>query len=171
MTDEKRLTEALGPVGDVIRNTFQDMGIAEAELIRAKKRWPEPVVDLGRVWPLLRRPALLRDQTLVPRLYRRHVRELLARAARGQDPRLATRAEVLCFLLEASLKAPLEQRSRALTETLFRRVMGPGAWAVLGLDDGSRAREPWTGSSKELLRDLRYRLRDPERKLSLTKSI
>ena len=98
--------------------------IAENEIERAKARHPEHAAELDATFGALVPPdefAELNYQAL----YTAHCHELLERVA-GKTPlslELATDAEMLVLVMQASLRAPLSQLGHGIYATLFNRVM------------------------------------------------
>lgn len=143
------------PSVSLIGRTFARMEIAEDEIARAKERHPTAAARLDRAFGILCPTAPINDKSTD--VYRAHVAELLDRVARDEDTTLATRAEVLCLLLDTSLKAPLRPEAQACAERLFAGVTGepapgPGATA-----------EPWPQAAAEVLADCARKLRSPDR--------
>ena len=132
---------------DVVASTFCLMEVAEQEL---KGR------DKPGLFMLLVPPTSMRGKD--ERVYRHHCRELITRFSTNQDPQLATKAEVLVALSDASLEAPPDAQHAALMDALFTEVMGRRVNFEVPIP------EPWKGSNEELLAHLRSVLRVKGRK-------
>lgn len=144
---------ASGPVAAVGR-AFDLMGIAEEEISAAKARAPartRGVVDA--CFAALRPRVEMTDS-----VYRAHCRELLRRAARGEDLRDATSAEMLTAVSGASLKAMLDSTGCALMARLFARVFPERADLAEGV-----GREPFPGAVDEAEAALARRMRAEDR--------
>lgn len=90
-------------------------------------------------------------------VYRSHVRELCARYVGGERLDLATDAELLVSLSEASLRAPLRRGPDGLFHQLFLRVMGPEAYE--SACEGAEPPVPqWPGELEEVAAEARRRL-------------
>lgn len=148
-----------GLVPPVISRTFELMAIAEQVIAseekktknKAAKRRIHAVFGCAVPGPLIR---------YTDALYRAHVQELCARAAKDDDLRLATKAEIVAALCEGSLLTPLNQQHTALYESLFYDTFGHYV--------GKRkdvVREPYEGATKELLHTLRHKFSKEERQL------
>lgn len=137
--------------------------IAEEEIAAAKTLIDAPTEELHKrqeflvhaSFQLLCPPPILREH--VSDVYRVHARELIERARTGENTRYATKAEVFCGLLAASLKAPLRSNGQALAEQLFVELFPEKAksmnWGFTG-----EAREGYPGELAELLADARKKL-------------
>lgn len=124
--------------------------IAENEIERAKAQHPEHAAKLDAAFGALVPPdefAGLNYQAL----YTAHCRELLERVA-GKMPislELATDAEMLVPVMQASLRAPLSEFGHGIYATLFNRVMaGTAAQEQVPA-------EPWPGAYAEELAAMR----------------
>jgi hypothetical protein len=95
-------------------------------------------------------------------LFAHHCRELVERVARKQDTVLATDAEVLLGLYQASLAAPLTEHALALYEHCFSKVFPEKSKEFFA--DGHRAREHYPGELQERLNEARRKLRFEKRK-------
>lgn len=84
-------------------------------------------------------------------VYRAHATELVERVIAGEDTRPGTKAEVLCCLLGAALRAPLNTSGMALADHLFAQVM-PGSRLP-----STKAREFYQGQVAEDLAQARVR--------------
>jgi len=158
------MKEAVGPR---IVQTFRYMGIADDTIKEASRTWyprrrgaPPPERRPSGAWL-----ATYPTPPLVGKcdtLYRSHVVEMIERYMNWQDPRSATRAEVLVALLNTALKAPLVQGGQYLTERLFIDIFGQ-------LPSGEREpveHEPHAGFFDEELEAARKKLAHPERRWS-----
>lgn len=131
-------------VGVSIGQVFSCMGIAEEEISAYQRRHRSRAQKANRAFRWLLPSDLLRGKS--EKVYRAHVRELIDRVARGQNPIPLTKAEVLSLLSAQSLIAPLAAQYSACMGKLFRD---------LGLGDVEATPEPWKGASEELLDELR----------------
>lgn len=94
-------------------------------------------------------------------VYTQHVRELIKRS-RTDKPNysLATEAEVLLGIMEASKHAPLGNEGMLLAERLFERVLGrPLPGRPLPDSGGHQERERWPGQFEEVLAEARRKVR------------
>lgn len=87
---------------------------------------------------------------LVPDLYRDHVREVCRRKGTRVTLDVATEAEVLVGLMEASLVAPLREDGALLYDRIFFRIFGKRF--------GEEPREQWKGQLAELLSEARRKV-------------
>ena len=140
----------------VMVDVFGRMEIAEEEIQKAQQRYPAKSDLLYACFCLLG-PGQVPFRGCSDEAYRHHCRELLERAATGQDPRPATQAEVMLFLSEASLLAPLIGDASHLYNRLFCEVMPDGAALIAG--KGYVPPEAFSGSADELLAELQRKLR------------
>lgn len=86
------------------------------------------------------------------RLYRSHVRELIARTRTGERLDLGTEAEVLIGLSYASQHAPLTRQGTMIYVRVFKKIF-PGAIEI------EPPREHWEGEFEEALTDARRKVR------------
>lgn len=136
------LNEIMGSrLGGWIKSAFDCMEMAEEEIARAQKRFPDKKQEIWESFMLLSPTEVLEGKT--DRVYRAHARELLERVGRGQDTRKGTAAELLCAMLAAATAAPLNAQGAALTERLFTIVMGRK------LDEEGAFRPVWKGQVEE----------------------
>lgn len=140
-----------GTLGPVIDRTFDRMGIAEEEISAGKARHPRRAKRIDAVFRKLMPTQPLREKS--DDVYRAHARELVERAALGEDLVPPTSAELLCVVLDASLKAPLDSTGLAAAERLFRAVFPERYESVVE----EPTPEPWKGAVDELLDGLRRR--------------
>jgi hypothetical protein len=96
---------------------WSDLEIADEEIKAAQASHPEQAELLDDTFPSLVRPAILSNK--LDELYRQHCRELLNRAARGEDLDCATRAEVAATLCEMTLRSRLVPDAEQLYLRLF----------------------------------------------------
>lgn len=105
----------------VITNTFRRMDIAEQEIARAQRQHPK---HKDRIFPLFRHlcptPPLAH---VIDEIYRSHCRELIERSVQHEDKKPGTEAEVLGFLSQASLEAPLARIPSLLYQQLFADLL------------------------------------------------
>lgn len=81
-------------------------------------------------------------------LYRAHYREIIARLVAGDNPNLATDAELLVAFNEAAQRAPLNDAGTYLYIRLFTAVFGADAARRCGLLAGELAQlERWHGAT------------------------
>lgn len=93
-------------------------------------------------------------------VYRVHVRELIRRSAEGRDTRLATKAEMLCAMLDAATVAPLSSNGAAIADHLFVECFGflPG--------EAEATKEQWEGQVDEDLEVMARKLMVADRRSS-----
>ena len=115
---------------------FNAMEIAEDEIDRAMRLYPESKKAIWNAFKMLQMPAIFRGKS--DELYRAYCRELLARVAEGKDVRPATDAELVVNIAEASLGAPPTRTAGYLYMTLFHKIFGSQVYDDLGLDDGAK---------------------------------
>jgi hypothetical protein len=94
----------LGPI-------FEQMGWAEDEIEQAQYRHPDQAALL---WTTFRLMVPTQDLMRTEFVYRSHCRELLERAARGQDTRPGTAAELVIVCCHTSQLAPLNTTGAGL---------------------------------------------------------
>lgn len=92
-----------------------------------------------------------------PEVFKHHCQELLTRVLAGDDTRPGTETEVLCVLMAAATKAPLNAAGLALADYLFRRVMPER-------NLGAPVAEVYEGQVQEDLNAARHQCADWERK-------
>lgn len=117
---------------------FKMMDIAEEEIARSG-------VD---AFAYLCPPPALRN--FHEDLYRSHAKELIERCKAELPLEVGTKAEVLAFLSELSLKAPLNNEHAALMSSLYNELFPNNSIDAI--------KEPWTDSNKELLAELRRKV-------------
>lgn len=141
--------EILG--GDLCR-AFEllDIGSEEAERAGVLRTMPSEMFMMLAPGDIFR--------SVLPDVYRSHVRELLARFKAGEPLDLGTTAEVLLGMVETSTKAPLNTSGAALYHSLFRRVMGEARYQRL-LGDAPPPRERYDGQLEELEAEARRKVR------------
>ena len=131
-----------------ITDVFALMGIAEEEIACAKER-EGPKTEAGqRIQQAFEFLFPGRLIGLDSRVYRHHCRELLARVVNQQDLTLATVAECLELLSDASFTAPPKRDYAALFGRLFSDVMGQ----EMGVTD-----ESYPGACDEILARMRVK--------------
>jgi hypothetical protein len=121
---------------NALDTVFNAMEIAEDEIDRAMRLYPESKNAIWNAFKMLQMPAIFRGKS--DKLYRAYCRELLARVAKGEDVRPATDAELIVNIAEASLAAPPTRTAGYLYMTLFHKIFGSEAYDDLGLDDGAK---------------------------------
>lgn len=108
-----------------VRGIFDLMGVAEAEIARAKRgATPEVAARVHASFKLLCPTDELGD-SCNPRIYEAHCRELLARVvadAPESELNLRTKAEVMMLLSQQSLKAPLNTDGCDLYAQIFHEI-------------------------------------------------
>lgn len=148
-----------GSASTPLRRAFEAMRIAEEELDRVfASRAEQP----DGIFTALVLPDVMRHMT--PEVYRAHARELVARARDGEDLALATRAEVLAGLYEASTVAPLNAQANAVYVRLFAAVL-PDLFARLPDEARMVPAERWEGQVEEDVRAAQRAGRDESRRL------
>jgi len=132
-TTREHLLDGLAQVANgstvhTVINAFRRMDIAEDEIARAQRQHPK---HKTRIFPLFRQlcptPPL---RHVLDDIYRSHCHEIIARAVRRADTRPGTKAEVLGFLSQASLEAPLERIPSLLFQQLFTELLPNQAAAL-----------------------------------------
>src|SRR5258708_3531856 len=88
-------------VASAVSFTFDCMKVAEEEIESAKLRFPLEVERADKAFKILCPPPCMRG--LSDLVYRSHARELIERVVLGGDTRLATRAEQMAVLAQASV--------------------------------------------------------------------
>lgn len=140
---------------------FDWVAIADTEVRLAQGRHPQQADLVYHAWPLLERPYWLPP---IPFVYAGYIRELLDRAAAGQDTRPGTAAEiaVACSLV-LDLKAP-----QALAG-LYHRVWLAAFPDHLAYEGQAKAAAwyEWDAGSEIDVHEaeLRRRMRQPRRRL------
>ncbi len=120
MTASLRKLEAMmGGFGTEIVVAFSHMAIAEEVITESGCSKADGQRAFGILCPSEPLEGKADD------VYRSHARELVARVVAGENTRPGTTAEVLCCLLGAALKAPLDTSGLALADWLFAEVF-PG---------------------------------------------
>lgn len=138
---------AFGPFSDAVQSAFDQMAIAEREIQACAVQFPECGDAINQSFVQLRWTL----GTIAPEtVYTAHVRELLTRVVDGKSLKPGTRAEVLMLLSEGSMVVPLSARSAALYVELYGEFY-PDAFKERPLS----IHEPWAGSSRALLEELR----------------
>lgn len=142
-----------GAAAGRVRRTFELMEVAERVIKDQARRWR------GRgAWERAQASFTLLEPSrfvaVAEAVYEDHCREIVTRAARGEDTRPGTRAEVMLALSEASLRAPLDSTGAALFERVFREVLPDGARV---LDGGDAPREGYPGALGERMAEARRR--------------
>lgn len=158
----KQITEILGPtMSSTITRTFALMEVAEEELQRAKDcAAPEDHDDIHAVFAYLCPSTVLAGKN--EELYRKHVREMIARRMKGEDTRPGTDAEVLCALSDWSLEHPPGKDANALYFRLAVNLI-PAALINDQPPDHVLTDETYPGAIDELLTKLRRRLAQEDR--------
>lgn len=147
----------VGNVAQVVNGVFDCMAVAE-EIIKAANLTPE--VNRA-VFGIMCPSDVLRGKSMD--VYRAHARELVERAKVGEDTRPGTKAEVLCAMMGAALKAPLNAGGLALAEWLFSECF-PGH--SISRDAGHR-REFYKGQIAQDYAAAQRQLYDRDRKLEV----
>jgi hypothetical protein len=126
-------------VGRAIDDAFEKMEVAEEMIDTFQDRHPERADAIDDAFWILKPGSLLIG---VPEaVYRSHVRELLTRVAMTEADAVATAvatdAECLMALSEASLRAPLPREAKWAFAVLIESVFPDGAAPLEnGLEDG-----------------------------------
>ena len=164
MEMETKLRETMGNLGidiGAINSIFRAMEIAEEEIDKAQERHPEAAEAIDDAFKMLTISRVFRGRPY--ELYRAHCAELLDRVATGEDLELATRAEVLVSLADASLEVPLSHTAGALYLDLFTEVFGEEKVAELGMTESARYTVAPERAKTELMATLRRKGRVPGR--------
>jgi hypothetical protein len=158
VTDTDILLKELGINNDAFGHTFGLMEIADDEIVRAQKRWPDRADQIDEGFSILcPSPCLM---NVNEKIYRAHCAELLDRVARNQDTGTATDAEILWSLSQLSQSAPLNHDASAAFRQLFEKVMGFDATPEI-----EPFRETWDGAVEELIGTFRSKLTIIDRKV------
>lgn len=136
---------------DALDTLFGCMEIADEEITRAYPRGPgNKPTDPPGLFKACAPAEYFRHKS--EKLYRHHVRELIARSrTKKPDYALATEAECLIGILDASKVAPLTTEGMVLAERLFERVMEKTF--------GTHTAEQWPRQFDEALADARRKVR------------
>ena len=102
-----------------IGRSFDLMEIAEDEITKAQRQYPEAKDAIWRSFRLLV-PGYLSDYPEA--LYRTHCQEILKRVAHGVDTRPGTKAEILVGLSQWSLEHKPDTVTAALMGKLFAEI-------------------------------------------------
>jgi hypothetical protein len=151
------LEAAMGDArSNVIRQAFDSMEIAEQEIARAMAECSsaEGKRRINGTFLALKPPMQFVHRA--EQVYRAHCRELIARAERGEDLDVGTKAEALCAVLDTALKAPLRTTAAAVAELLFVAVFGKSV-------DDQPPREAYPGAALEMINELRQKMAVPNR--------
>lgn len=117
MTD-LNIMELFGPgEGFEIAQAFRQMEISEEEIESAQARHPWKSGLIWNAFTLLQGTYPLSGKS--DDLYRAHCRELLERVAEGVDTSHPTKAEILSFLVDLTLKAPAGEITQYWHGVLF----------------------------------------------------
>jgi len=157
---EERITSLLpDDLATVFHNTFAMVKLAEEEIDKAKAQHPKHAdkILLHKTFKLMAPGILL---TYGEALYRAHCRELIRRVLKNRDTRPGTDAEMLAMFSATSALAPFNARAVAAYETVFARVFPEKAASL-----GKMSTEPWQGSTREIIDDMRKKLTKPARRL------
>lgn len=153
--------EKFAGVTKVIGGVFGRMEIAEDEISRAMRRYPDRSARIWSASSILCPPDGMSE--LAEDVYRSHCRELLLRVARGWDTRVGTDAEVIVVISRALWDAPLTRDAAYLYRSLFLRVMGERATYAAGPDD--ELSESYEGAAAQIDHAVQNRLFNKNRKL------
>lgn len=118
----REITDVIGDIHGTLDPLFDAMPWAEDEIDAATRRHPAAADRIHRSFLLLR-PASARIGTEV--VYRSHCRELLDRAAGGQDTRPGTAVECCIALCMTSLAAPLRSSAVGLYARMWSLAQLP----------------------------------------------
>jgi len=159
----RRLFTAIGAgiTGGVVANTFACMEIAEEEILVAKKKWPTKKLEIDGVFKFACPTEPLRGKA--EQVYQHHIRELIDRARRMGSgtfsfyAKPATKAEVLCIILNTSLRSPLNHEHVRLAQALWSEIMPDKPIDNTGNHDPVET--SWTEEASALLSDLRRRFK------------
>lgn len=143
-----------------VDRAFRPLIWVDDEIRQAQQRHPEAADLLFHALPLLVRTAGMPDIEFV---YRGHARELLERAAAGQDTRPGTAAEVALACCRASMQAPLNTEATGLYMKMWAQAF-PGKEAY----EGQAEHDAWYVRQygvADMERVTRRRLTRPDRRL------
>lgn len=147
------LLDELGGDGSGILSILDDVELAEYEIDRALRQYPDNQKAVYNAFRMLQKPAIFRGRP--EQLYRSYCQELLGRVATGEDTRPATDAEIVVLLSEASLAASATRTAGYLYMTLFRRIFGEAVYRDLGLEEGAQYMVVPERATEELHNELR----------------
>lgn len=150
----KKMASAVGTAFDL-------MGIAEEEIAAEIDRLTDDAAR-DRVWNSF--SALQPSDGMSGQshsVYRAHAREIVKRAGRDESLVEPTNAELLTFLSESSLRAPLKNDSGVLYHHVFERIF-PDADVVV---PGDEQYESYPNAAAEIEADIRRALRQPNRRI------
>ena len=125
-TTQEKLLDGLAQVTNgssvhTIKNTFRRMDIAEEEIANAQHQHPDHKDRIFQVFRCLCPTPPLAH--VLDDIYRSHCRELIERSVQREDMKPGTEAEVLGFLSQASLEAPLARIPSLLFQQLFADLL------------------------------------------------
>jgi hypothetical protein len=150
---QEEMPEAV-PVLRCALSVFDDMKIAEEEIAKAMKRYPDKADLIWGQFLLMQMPPLLYKKT--PALYRHHCAELLDRVGTGSAPLdLGTQAEVLAVMIESCMRAPLRTDATVVCSRLFLAIFPGAHWAETKLPEtfNGAAGELYTKTAKKIGRE------------------
>jgi hypothetical protein len=162
----QQLTEKLfgKDMGNNFEILFNSIDIAEDEIRLALRRdkMHAPIIwDTFRL--LLPRSFLMKFTRHNYELYSSHVRELIQRAVKGENTTLATKAEIVCMLSEASMNIPLHNSPAYIMISLFKEVL-PKAYSKIHDDiEALEFAESYKGASDQLMQEMREKFADKTR--------
>lgn len=151
----KAMSEVFGPSYGAIANTFRMMEVAEDEITKATKRWPDQAAAIWDSFRFMMPTDGLRSRG--DNLYRAHCQELLERIATGLDLRPPTKAEKLGALSEVSYRFPLNNDLAFVYTRLFVDLFGEKdflpEWAL-----SSEIQQSYPGRRQEIEAELNRKL-------------
>lgn len=132
------------------KRAFRLMNIAEREIAFAIEEHPSKKAIINDVFSSLCPSKLLNDVS--EDFYALHCRELIERAMMGGQMEEATDVEMLAFMSNLTLQAPLISRAKGFYTRLFKKV----APDMLDLPDPW---EEWDGAFEEFESEVRMKIR------------
>ncbi len=152
--DTPSLADLFPPAtGRAIANAFRRMEVAEEEIRAAVARYPNRSSEIDAAFGYLYPTAVLNE--LGDEVFRAHCREILERAAHGDDLERGTTAEVLAVLSRGSQVAHLSRIGTLLYMELFGRLF-PEEAEVLENPEGGPEPDAY---ERECMADLEEELR------------
>lgn len=152
---ERALYEAIESIAPDLpmhhfRRAFDLIEIAEEEIASAYPRKNGKPTDPPGLFMALCPSEVFRDKS--DSVFRHHVRELIARSrTKRPDYSIATEAEVLLGMLEASKVAPLTTQGMVIVDRLFPKITGR--------EFGVHTAEQWPGQYDEALSEARRKVK------------
>lgn len=125
------------------------MEIAEEEIKKYQNLYPGKSDEIWESFSILKASQPMRDKAEY--IYRKHVQELLERVASGEDTSAPTGPELLSYMSEMSLRAPLTHDAAAA----YYRVASE---CFPNKDFGPEIRPTWEGGVQQFLNELKSKI-------------